>query len=154
MNKQELGELVLASESTLYHVAYSILHNDALCADAAQESIAIAFSKINTLKNDDYAKTWLVRILINECYRLTKQQKRQLPLESGWEPEVCESPDYSDLYEALDQLTPDNRLAVTLYYLEGFSISEIADLAHTTTGTVKSRLARSRKMLRTLLEAM
>lgn len=154
MNKQQLGELVLASESTLYHVAYSILHNDALCADAAQEAIAIAFSKIDTLKKDEYAKTWLTRILINECYHLLKQEKRQLPLDDTWEPEASENPDYSDLYEALAQLSEDNRLAVTLYYLEGFSIEEIAKIGHTTTGTIKSRLSRSRRTLRSLLEAI
>ena len=68
MKKEELGELIIASEDMMYHVAKTLLYRDADCADAIQETIVKAFSKLHTLKSDVYAKTWLTRILINECY--------------------------------------------------------------------------------------
>ena len=66
MVKEELGELILASQDTLYRVSKTILKNDVDCADAISETIVKAFSKIHTLKQDHYAKTWLIRILMNE----------------------------------------------------------------------------------------
>ena len=64
MTKEALGELILSSERQLYATARTILSDDQDCADAIQESIVKAFSKIDTLKKDRYAKTWLMRILI------------------------------------------------------------------------------------------
>lgn len=81
MKKEQLGELILASEDTLYHVAKTLLLSDADCKDAIQEAIVKAFSSLHTLRQDSYAKTWLVRILINECYTLIRRQKRTVSLE-------------------------------------------------------------------------
>ena len=57
MKREQLGQLILASEDSMYHVAKSLLYNDADCQDAIQEAIAKAFDKIGTLKQDTYAKT-------------------------------------------------------------------------------------------------
>ena len=65
MTKEALGELILSSERQLYATAKTILSDDQDCADAIQESIVKAFSKIDTLKKDRYAKTWLMRISMN-----------------------------------------------------------------------------------------
>ena len=65
MTKEQLGNLILDSERQLYSTAKTILFSDQDCADAIQETIVKAFSKIDTLKNDKYARTWLIRILIN-----------------------------------------------------------------------------------------
>lgn len=56
MTKEALGELILSSERQLYATAKTILSDDQDCADAIQESIVKAFSKIDTLKKDRYAK--------------------------------------------------------------------------------------------------
>ena len=65
----------------MYVTARSILSEDEDCADAIQETIVKAFSKINSLKQDAYAKTWLIRILINECYNVLRQKSRQIPMD-------------------------------------------------------------------------
>ena len=75
MKREQLGQLILASEDSMYHVAKSLLYNDADCQDAIQEAIAKAFDKIGTLKQDTYAKTWLLRILINECNKIHRHYK-------------------------------------------------------------------------------
>ena len=59
-----------------------------------------------------------------------------------------ERQDYSDLYEALMGLTEEARLAVTLYYMEGYNIREIARMTKVTESAVKSRLARARTKLK------
>ena len=110
MKKEELGELIMASEDAMYHVAKTLLYSDADCADAIQEAIVKAFSKLDTLKKDAYAKTWLMRILLNECYSVMRKEKRVVSLEDYRQEEKAEErKDYSELYEAIYRLPEEMR---------------------------------------------
>ena len=107
MTKEQLGSLILDSERQLYSTAKTILFSDQDCADAIQETIVKAFSKIDTLKNDKYARTWLIRILINECYNLVRKSSKFISfedLEDRLEMESEKSKDYSELYAAVNSL--------------------------------------------------
>lgn len=149
MKKEQLGQLIIASEDTLYRVAKTLLRSDADCADAMQEAIVKAFSSLHTLRKDSYAKTWLVRIVINECYAIMRKEKRVVSIEDYTPEEMAESAeDYSDLYEAVSRLPKEQRLSVALYYMEGYSVKEIAELMETSESAVKSRLARARARLK------
>lgn len=149
MKKEQLGQLILASEDTMYRVAKTLLRSDADCADAIQEAIVKAFSGLHTLRRDSYAKTWLVRIVINECYTIMRKEKRVVSIEDYVPEEEAESTqDYSDLYEAVSRLPKEQRLSVALYYMEGYSVKEIAELMETSESAVKSRLARARARLK------
>ena len=153
MTKEQLGNLIIASEDTMYRVAKTLLRSDADCSDAIQEAIVKAFSKIHTLRSDALGKTWLIRIVINECYMIMRKEKRFVPLEELEQETASEQEeDYSDLYEALSTLSEDARLCVTLYYMEGYGVKEIARLLKLTESGVKSRLARARIKLRRELE--
>lgn len=153
MTKEELGTLILNSERQLYSTAKTILINDQDCADAIQETIVKAFSKIGTLRNDKYAKTWLIRILINECYTLLRKSSKLVSLEGMSEMteiETDQRTDYSDLYRAVNSL----KEAVILYYIEDFNIKEIVQILEITEGAVQKRLARARgKLKRNLQES-
>ncbi len=151
MTKEQLGALILDSERQLYSTAKSILCSDQDCADAIQETIVRAFSRIDTLRNDKYAKTWLIRILMNECRTLQRKSGRFLSLENlGGRPETAaeQEADYSDLYRALHALKEELRLPVILYYIEDFSVREIAQILEISEGAVQKRLARARRKLR------
>lgn len=154
--KEQLGELILTSQDTLYRVSKTILKNDTDCADAISETIVKAFSKIHTLKQDNYAKTWLIRILINECYSILRQKKKLVSLEDYTlkEPASQEKEDYSELYEAISRLPEKIPTCVTLYYMEEFSVKEIAVIMDITESAVKNRLARARAKLKEELTAL
>lgn len=133
----------------MYHVAKTLLYNDADCSDAIQEAIVKAFSSIHTLRKDAYAKTWLIRIVINECYAIMRREKKLVSLEDYSVEEAAEErTDYSDLYEALSHLSEEIKLTVTLYYIEGYSVKEVAALMNTTESAVKNRLVRARNKLK------
>ena len=155
LTKEKLGALIIDSERQMYVTARSILSEDQDCADAIQETIVKAFSKINSLKKDAFAKTWLIRILLNECYNILRQKSRQIPMEMREEMDakvVPEPQDYSDLYRAVSQLQEELRVPVVLYYGEDFSVREIAQVLEISEGAVQKRLARARQKLRRLLE--
>ena len=155
MTKEQLGMLILNSERQLYATAKAMLIHDQDCADAIQETIVRAFSKIGTLRNDKYARTWLIRILINECYTILRKSNKFVSLEGineMTEIEAGDSIDYSDLYKAVSMLKDELRLPVILYYIEDFSIKEIAQILEITEGAVQKRLARARRKLKCELQ--
>ena len=136
----------------MYHIAKSLLYNDADCADAIQEAIVKAFVKLHTLKDDSYAKTWLIRIVMNECYAIMRKEKKIISLQDyQMNEQETESKDYSDLYEAIFRLPEQIKLCVTLYYMEGYSVKEVAALLDTTESAVKNRLAIARGILKEAL---
>lgn len=151
MTKEQLGALILDSERQLYSTAKTILYDDQDCVDAISETIVKAFSKIETLRNDKYARTWLIRILLNECYTLLRKSSKFVSLEgmdSMREMEAKNGRDYSDLYKAVSSLKEELRLPVILYYIEDFNIKEIAQILEISEGAVQKRLARARGKLR------
>ena len=151
MTKEALGELILSSERQLYATAKTILSEDQDCADAIQGSIVKAFSKIDTLKKDRYAKTWLMRILINECYNIARRINVNEPLDEGYAENMKqpkENRDYSELYRAVNELKEELRIPVILYYMEEFNIREIAQILEISEGAVQKRLVRARKTLK------
>lgn len=152
MNKNDFAEKVTAAEATLYHISKSILKNDCDCADAVQETIITAYSKLHSLRDDRFFKTWLCRILINECYRICRINKRVVPLEDYMEAEypAVQQNDLG-LFDAIMELKTDLRLVIVLHYIEGFQTMEIAKILKIPEGTVKSRLSRARTALKSVL---
>lgn len=154
LTKEALGSLILSSERQLYATAKSILANDQDCADAIQESIVKAFSKIDTLKKEQYAKTWLIRILINECYNIVRRNNSNDHLDECYAENMIkhkENRDYSELYRAVNELKEELRIPVILYYMEEFSVREIAQILDVSEGAVQKRLARSREKLKKII---
>lgn len=152
MDKEAFANVVLSSTDSLYRISKSILKNDADCEDAVQEAIATGFGKLSTLRQEAYARTWLTRILIYECYSLLKKREKTAAMLAEPQDEECASSDYSDLYDALSTLKKEYRLTIVLHYLEGYSIEEIAKILRIPAGTVKSRLSRGRRDLRRIME--
>lgn len=162
MTKEQFAQLVLDSTDSLYRVSKGILRNDSDCEDAVWEAIGIGFAKLPTLRTDKYAKTWLTRILIHECFRILQERTFRADIPEGMECLQAKAPSgepkavlderYSELYEALMTLDEKYRVPIVLFYLEGYSVREIADILQSTENTVKSWLSRGRSRLKNLLE--
>lgn len=155
MTKEELGELIMQEQESFYRIAKTIIYEDADVSDALSETIVRAFASLHQLRHDRYAKTWFVRILLNECYKTLKSRNRLIYME---EAELisgegsADDRDYSELYICLEQLPEETRLCIVLYYMEDYSVKEVAKLLDTTASSVKNRLLRGRKRLKELLD--
>ena len=147
MDKQTFTDKVIESEQTLYRISMSILKNETDCEDAVQDAILTAYSKLDTLKNEEYFKTWLVRILINTCNRAAKKKSRFVFGKAVEEESVPDSAVGTEVRLAIEKLKPKIRVVVVMKYIEGFSVKEIKDILKIPEGTVKSRLAQGRKQL-------
>ena len=147
MNSQQFADRVLSMEPMLYRVAHGLLLNRTDCADAVQEALLRAWEKRGSLRNEAYFTTWLTRILINECYSLLRRRKKAIPLDEL--PEPVAPPDADrELHDAIARLDRKLRLPVVLHYMEGYSVSEVADMLRLPSGTIKTRLFKARKILR------
>ena len=74
---QAFVELIEENKQAMYKVAVGILKNDFDAADAIQQSILTCYEKLKELKKAQYFKTWLLRILINNCNQMLREQKIQ-----------------------------------------------------------------------------
>ena len=157
MDKEEFLRLALDAESTLFHVSFSILHNELDCADAVQEAILKAYENRHKLKEVKYFKTWIVRIVINECYSMLRKKKRFQTYDDAVAKDNAYlsnyvKEEYIDLYQAIDRLGQKEKICVVLHYLEDYSVVETAGVLKIPVGTVKSRLSHARKELKGLLD--
>ena len=151
MDRQFFIASAQAMERSMYCIARSYLRCEADCEDALQNALLRAWEKRRTLREEQYFKTWLTRILIRVCVDMQRRKKRVIVSDNLPEQVAPEPPDPL-LREAIEQLEPTLRAAVVLYYLEGYDIRETASLLRVPQGTVKSRLSRARRQLQSFLK--
>ena len=150
---QATGEIIQENVQSMYRVAFSILKNEEEIYDAISNTTVIVFEKISTLQKEEFFKTWLTRILINECYKIYNQNKKIIYLENSNQNTLEYHDDYSDIEtkNLIKYLSEDLKEIVMLYYFEDFSVKEIGKILDIPDGTVKSRLSRARKELEKVL---
>ena len=142
-------ELMEKNSLSMYKVARGILGNDDDAADAIQDTILSCFEKIYTLQKPKYFKTWMIRILINECNQILRHYKKvQMPGEIPEAPRQDQSLAEFEFKEMLNLVDEKYRIILILYYVEEYKISEIADILEMNENTVKTRMARAREELR------
>lgn len=138
---------ITAAQDTMFRVAFAILRNSSDAEDATQNAILKAYNRLDTLSDRKLFRTWMIRILKNECFDFLRSRRPVIRLDDcdpGYEMEV---PDL-DLNRAFDALSPEERLTVTLFYFEGYKTAEIAKLTDVSEGTVRSRLSRARASMK------
>lgn len=153
-DKNAFMDLIEKNQLALYRAAKAILHREEDVEDAVQETICKAFYKLSDLRQPQYFKTWLTRILINCCYDLLRQQRGLVPLEVMPEEESpAEDRETSlDVRRVLDELGENDRLVLTLYYLNDLPVRDIAGMLQISEGAVKQRLSHGRKKFREAYE--
>ncbi|MBS4958545.1 MAG: sigma-70 family RNA polymerase sigma factor [Clostridium sp.] len=145
-------ELINENKLNIYRVARGILSNEHDIEDAIQNTIIKAYEKINTLKKNEFFRTWLVRILINECNEIIRRNKRVVSInESNHEERYNDCYENIDLTKAINSLSEELRVTTVLFYFEDMSIKDIASILNIPNGTVRSRLSRARKILREVI---
>ena len=157
---QAFVELIAENKQAMYKIAVGILKNDFDAADAIQESILTCYEKLRELKKAQYFKTWLLRILINNCNQMLREQKKVVGIEDYYikgkkaEEKIAAPPGAAtineDFLELLDQMEQQYRVVLILYYVEEMSIREISQILQMNENTVKTRLSRGRGVYKKL----
>lgn len=152
-NPDAFDQLMQKQLQRMYRIAISMLNNEEDAADAIQETVLKCWQKMGQLKKEEYFQTWLTRILINQCKDILKARKRFVPMEEI--PEESYEDDYftEEWKSLLQVLDVKYRLVMELYYVEGYSTKEIAEMLHITDANARSRLTRGRRQLEQYISA-
>ena len=151
-----IEQILLDCYNQYYRLAYSYAHNAQDASDIVQNGAFKALKGCHTLKHPEYAQTWVYRIMLNECFQHARQPKllsyESYQEETGAEA-GCREDHYAnvDLQRAIEALPDKDRAIIILKYIEDKKLEEIADLLDENLSTVKSRLYRCIKKLRTAL---
>jgi RNA polymerase sigma-70 factor (ECF subfamily) len=125
--------------------------------DAVQDALVSAAEHLEDFRGDGSLEGWLTRMVINACRRIQRGRKNDPSLHVEIDVPTPQAPDIERrdlakaLGDALSALPPDDRAAVLLADVEGWSTAEIADALDMSPGQARTRLSRSRKRLRSLM---
>lgn len=149
-------------------MVYRIALNQTRSAADADDVTQAVFLKLYTHPPRDaegpHLKHWLIRVTVNECRSLWRTLWRRrvelrditdadgAPLGAALDGPAFSEPGHERLYEALGQLPEKCRIVVHLFYFEDYRTREIADILGIKEPTVRTRLARARKLLKQQLK--
>ena len=147
------SKLIRLHEKDLYRVAIAMLKNDDDALDCIQDTILTAFKNLKNLMQDEYFRTWLLKILMNKCNDSLNRKKKVVPYaEVQSDVEYHDNTEKLEIRTAVDSLENELKILVVLYYYEDMSVKDIGESLRIPEGTVKSRLSRARGKLKELLE--
>lgn len=150
--KNKMEELVekqiLDSYEAMYRLAYSYTHNEEDAMDVVQESAYRAIRYSGQVKQPEYVKTWLCRIVINTACTYLKERSNIVPLSELQENAKEDTYQDFDMLGALSNLEERERTIIILRYFEDRKLSEIAEILEENLNTVKSLLYRALKKLK------
>lgn len=153
MEKEEFIQCIRENKGKMYAAAYSILKNHSDVEDVIQDAIINAYRKINTLKNDEKFSSWMMRIVINQSKMYIRKNSRLQFVESmEQEREQITEADDVNIWDLVMSLKSELSTVVILYYAQGYKVKEISEIMKIPEGTVKSRLAKAREILKKELE--
>ena len=157
-DEKAFTDLILVIKHDLFKIAKMRLVNEADIDDAIQETMIETFNSIRKLKDVKAFKPWVTKILINKCNRIYRKKRTN---EISFEDEIDNylAQEYNHLTEAdmdfyllVKSLNYEERMIVTLYYLERYTIKEISQMLKINENTVKTKLARSKERLKNNLK--
>lgn len=152
-------------KASIYRTALAFTGDRLAAEEILQETFLRAFKHIKSVREGVSLSPWLYRIAVNLANDWTAQHRRwptalegiieQLVAPAAASPEqtVEERELYELVYEAINKLEFKQRATLVLFYLQDFSLAEIAEIMECPIGTVKSRLHYARESLRRELQA-
>lgn len=147
MEERPFTQKLLESEPMLYRIACALLRSETDRQDAMQETALKAWKNRASLREEQYFRTWISRIMVNECHNLHRKNSRYVPMEELPDRPAPDSGE-QETRLMLESLPEKQRIPLVLHYLEGFSLEEIARVQHISLALVKYRMHQARKAFR------
>jgi len=143
-------EAVARNENRLFRVAVAILKTRAEAEDVVQDVFVKLFEKQPQFDSNEHETAWLMRVTVNMCRSRLRSfwWRRVEPLLEDY---PAKSDEQQEVIEAVMALPARYRVVVHLFYYEGYSTGEIAEITARKEGTVRQQLTRARRMLGEIL---
>ncbi len=158
MTREQFIEMVRAEQKPLRRFLLALCCGNRYEADdIAQDALVKAYLSVAKCKEQGRSKAWLYRIAYNTFIDAKRSQPETLPVDSArHQQDETFAADrdlrYQSLYAALNELQPKERSVMLFYYIQGYSVREIAEIVDETEDAVKKQLSRGRMKLKTILK--
>jgi RNA polymerase sigma-70 factor (ECF subfamily) len=172
-DKNAFGLLVVKYQHKVAYLVSRYVKNSGDVSDVAQEAFIKAYRALPGFRGESAFYTWLYRIAVNSAKNYLVAQGRKPPasdvdaedadfydgsdaLKENNSPEKCLMSDQMEklLFDTLEQLPEDLRMAISLRELDGMSYEDIANVMDCPVGTVRSRIFRAREALDKVIQPM
>ncbi len=158
-NQKAQYQLYKLYSKAMYNVCYRMMNNQAEAEDLLQDSFIEAFMKLDTFRYESAFGAWLKRIVVNKCINHLKKRRTQLVYtenipeisldnDSNIEPELLK---VKHIHKAMEALPEGYRVVFSLYLIEGYDHSEIAQILGITESTSKSQFSRAKQKIKEVL---
>lgn len=147
--------LIANVKKELYLMAKSYNYQDEDIADIIQETIYLAYKNISKLRDVSLFRTWIVRILINECKKFHKKNKNMYSLDDDnnyKEPAYENNHERMGFDELISILDKEEKMIFTLFFYMGFTTKEISKVLKIKDATIRSKIARGKQKIKSKLE--
>ncbi|HSJ53488.1 MAG TPA: sigma-70 family RNA polymerase sigma factor [Anaerolineae bacterium] len=165
-DQQAFAALVARHQRYVYNLAYRVLGDAVEAEDLAQEAFLRAWKGLGGFRLESRFTTWLYRIVSNLCCNRLPGLRRQLlaididDLPAGTSPTTADpaaivalAEQQALVHRQVAALPAQYRLVITLFYLQGMSYGEMAQVLNLPLGTVKTHLYRARERLKRQIES-
>lgn len=159
-NPKAQYQLYKLYSKAMFNICVRMLNSREEAEDLLQESFTDAFLKLNSFRYESSFGAWLKRIVINKCINSIQKKKVELVFpEHQVEPSPKEEKvdygqiemDIRKIHNAMEKLPDGYRVIFSLYALEGYDHSEIAQILEISESTSKSQYLRAKQKIRDLL---
>ena len=160
-DREALEKLIKLEQNNIYTTLFYLKRNDNELYDIMQDVLVKITKKINQLKNPIFFKTWLNKIIVNTFYDYTRKEAKYSKNSEFDEkfndiPDEKANPSNKILYTELDRvikktienMPPHYKIPIALREVQGLSYENISEITNTSIGTVKSRIARARGIIK------
>ncbi|WP_235715917.1 sigma-70 family RNA polymerase sigma factor [Acetivibrio cellulolyticus] len=154
-NVKAYGELIEMYKDYLYKIAFSYTRDENIALDVVRDCVINGFENIKKLRQPEFFKTWITKILINAAKDVLKKSEKYILSDAVEALEPLESSPIEeklDLYQAIDFLPDNYRSVIVLKYFSDLKISQISYIMGIPEGSVKSYLNRARQELKNYLK--
>lgn len=154
MQEEEYRAAVQRYRDMVWRVALNACRQTQDAEDVVQDVFLKLYTTRREFAGEEHLKHWLLRVTVNRCRTLLAcpwRTRRADAVPDAPDPAQALDAGQRALYEAVRALPPGQRVALYLYYFEGYSTAEIAQLLHLRQTAVTTRLHRARTRLRALL---
>lgn len=150
MTNDELTEYVRMFHGTLYRLALGYVRNSENAEDICQNAFVKLLGYRGEFESPENCKAWLIRVTINLSKNHLRSKRSVQTEELSESFPALEKEEY-ELLETVMSLPPKYRAVIHLYYYEGYSVKEIADIIGASVSSVTTRLSRARERLKDML---
>ena len=150
----ELEYYIRNFRKSVYNAVLCYVRNPSDAEDITQDMFLKLYTYDKSFNDDEHVKAWLLRCAINECKNHLRSHwyRFSSPLESAETLTYNDKVEYDDeMLKIMKKLSRNNRIALYMYYYEGYTIEEIGRILDVSPDTVSSRLHRGRQQLKKLL---